>query len=225
MGLISFVVTGCARSATTYTAKAIMGSGVYCSHERSFGSRTVWNGLPNIHKDDLDGTWGDSSWWTAAFMSQLPGEVAVLHQVRNPVKNIRSFWTLNLESLKRFIEKHTPEQAFEKQEDELLFYMKHWITWNKLIESRQTTAPGSVYYRYKIEDLRFPSEAALRVAEIVGVSPGAFFDTVHGLKRDINHRGPVSNVTWRDIPESSWKERLRSLATRYGYTEEELVAA
>lgn len=224
MGLISFVVTGCARSGTSYIAKAIMASGVCCSHERTFGKRTVWNGLPKIHKDDLN-TWGDSSWWTAAFVQDLPKGVAVLHQVRNPVKVIRSFWTLSLSSFKKFIKQNTPAKVFEEREDDLLFYMKHWITWNELIERRKTDIPSGVYLRYRIEDLRFPAKTALMVAEAAGIDPGLFFDTIHGLKTDINHRKARKQLTWWDIPESPWKERLRSLAARYGYTEEDLAAA
>jgi len=222
MGLISFVVTGCARSATGYTAKAIEQSGVYCSHERVFGNKTVFNGQMNVHKSEFD-TWGESSWWAARLVDKLPEQVAVLHQVRNPIKVIRSFWTLNLRAFKWI--RHGMLQVFEDSDDDLLFYIKHWIAWNKLIESRQTTAPGSVYYRYRIEDLCFPNSVASKVAEIAGVDPGIFSDTLSKLKKDINHRKPKSKITWRDVPESTWKAALCRLAARYGYTEEELALA
>jgi hypothetical protein len=238
MGLISFVITGCARSATGYIAKAIEASGVYCSHERVFGNRTVYNGLPNIYKDEL-GTWGESSWWIPPLIHELPEQVAVLHQVRNPVKVIRSFWTLNFREFK-WTKRGVPDWAFEnRKDDDLLFYMKHWIAWNQLIESRETKVSNGVYYRYRIEDLRLPpkktatelktcvhwAKTALRVAEITGLNPTAFFDTIQWLKKDINHRMPKKHLTWQDIPESFWKERLRNLAARYGYTEAELAAA
>ncbi|HEY8217673.1 MAG TPA: hypothetical protein VIH82_11095 [Acidimicrobiia bacterium] len=72
-----FVVTGCARSATTYTARLLSAAGCSCTHEAVFGPHTTgfagWRAAQ-----------GDSSWLAVPFLSQLPRETIVIHQVREP---------------------------------------------------------------------------------------------------------------------------------------------
>ena len=77
-----FVVTGCARSGTAYTAAVLSGLGLRCGHEVVFGPRT--RGFDGWH-----GQHGDSSWLAAPFLDQL-GDALVFHQVRHPLKVVRS---------------------------------------------------------------------------------------------------------------------------------------
>src|SRR4051794_440119 len=77
-----FVVTGTARSGTAYTAMLLSGLGLRIGHEDVFGPRT--RSFDGWHGQD-----GDSSWLAAPFLDQLP-DALVLHQVRHPLKVVRS---------------------------------------------------------------------------------------------------------------------------------------
>lgn len=77
-----FVVTGCARSGTTYMAAVLSGLGLRVGHEVVFGPRvrafTGWHGQH-----------GDSSWLAAPFLDQID-DALVFHQIRHPLKVVRS---------------------------------------------------------------------------------------------------------------------------------------
>ena len=78
VGRPHFVVTGCARSATTYTAQLLSAAGTTCTHEAVFGPRTAgFRGWGPAQ--------GDSSWLAVPFLQELPGETVVVHQVREPL--------------------------------------------------------------------------------------------------------------------------------------------
>jgi hypothetical protein len=73
----NFVVTGCARSGTGYTARLLSTLGVPCTHEALFSPYTErFKGFPEPG--------GDSSWLAVPFVDELPPGTVVLHQVRHP---------------------------------------------------------------------------------------------------------------------------------------------
>jgi hypothetical protein len=76
-----FVVVGCARSATTYTARLLSEAGCWCTHEELFGPHAT--GFPG-----WGGAQGDSSWLAAPFLDQLPAGTVVFHQVREPLEAV-----------------------------------------------------------------------------------------------------------------------------------------
>ena len=86
VSLRPFVVTGCARSGTAYTAAVLSRLGLRCGHEVVFGPATrAFTGFGGQH--------GDSSWLAVPFLGQLPAGpdgAVVLHRVRHPLKVVRS---------------------------------------------------------------------------------------------------------------------------------------
>lgn len=76
------VITGTARSGTAYMGALMGGLGLRFGHEEIFGPRTrafeSWFGQN-----------GDSSWLAAPFLDQIP-EALIVHQVRHPLKVVRS---------------------------------------------------------------------------------------------------------------------------------------
>ncbi len=77
-----FVITGCARSGTAYMAALLDGLGLRVGHEVVFDPRTR-------HFDGWQGQNGDSSWLAAPFLADL-GDALVVHQLRHPLKVVRS---------------------------------------------------------------------------------------------------------------------------------------
>jgi hypothetical protein len=89
-----FVVTGCARSGTTYTARLLSKAGCSCTHESVFGPRTE-------HFTGWGAAQGDSSWLAVPFLDELPAGTVVLHQVREPFAAIDALVRFQLFSTAR----------------------------------------------------------------------------------------------------------------------------
>lgn len=87
-----FVVTGCARSGTGYTAELLTRLGAECPHEAVFSPYTErfdgWGAAP-----------GESSWLAVPMLDQLPEGTVVLHQVRHPAKVVASLLDIKFFSL------------------------------------------------------------------------------------------------------------------------------
>jgi hypothetical protein len=76
--LAPFVVTGMPRSGTSFTAAVLGRLGIDCGHEEVFH--------PQLSHYQGMGRWdGDSSWLATPFLTTLPSEVLVIHQVRHPL--------------------------------------------------------------------------------------------------------------------------------------------
>jgi hypothetical protein len=68
-------------------ARVLTNAGARCGHEQVFGPRT--RAVPHLD------TWQcDASWLAAPFLADLPAGTVVLHQVRNPVDVVSSWYGL-----------------------------------------------------------------------------------------------------------------------------------
>jgi len=89
-----FVVTGCARSGTTYTARLLSHVGCSCTHESVFGPHTRrfsgWGAAQ-----------GDSSWLAAPFLAEVGSDTVVVHQVREPLAAVDALVRFQLFSTAR----------------------------------------------------------------------------------------------------------------------------
>lgn len=83
-----FVVTGCARSGTGYTAALLTRLGLPCTHEAVFNPYTVTP--PEIPDNQ-----GEASWLAVPFLRELPEGTTVLHQVREPIAVISSLVSIH----------------------------------------------------------------------------------------------------------------------------------
>src|SRR4051794_29418744 len=132
--MMRFVVTGCARSGTSYVAKLLTETGIPCGHELVYGPGSV--------KPWPDSRPGESSWLAAPHLHRLDRETVVLHQVRHPLAVVRShllfhFFTGHAaEGLRDYVEyvgRWTPEVL--EPTDELGRTLRFWERWNLLVEA------------------------------------------------------------------------------------------
>ncbi|WP_017972520.1 hypothetical protein [Actinopolyspora halophila] len=123
-----FVVTGCARSATMYTAHMLTAAGLDCGHER----------VPAYRRDTFDlsssrGV-GESSCLAAPF---LPLDIPTVHLVRPPLDVIGSLVGRRMldgghESFAAFVHAHAPE-VFEHPPG-VERAAAYWLAWNRMVE-------------------------------------------------------------------------------------------
>jgi hypothetical protein len=228
---VAFVVTGCPRSGTGFTSHLLSLLRFPCGHEKVFTESGRGDSIellqPGRH------IWGDSSWTAAPMLNRLPTNTLVFHQVRNPVKVVRSlmgldFFTPRGESLSKLIWCHVPQIAPE--EPRLAQCMKFWTYWNRLVE-REGSSAKLRYHRYRLEDLsRLETGALPRIVGLLGQTyePETYHRALEAIPTNYNtrpRRGRDPAIKWSSLPDGELKDGLLDLALKYGYTREELEEA
>lgn len=229
---LSFVVTGCARSGTAFASRLMSILGLPCEHEKVFSRRAVTSGSLDLSQPERD-RWGESSCMAAPVLDRLPRGAVVFHQVRNPVKVVRSLmgWNMFLRPYNAFSEftlQHLPE--ISPDEPRLRQCMKYWTGWNRLVE-RMGRYDHLVYERYRLEDLsRLETGTLQRVAGLLGHAreADACRRTLEAVPTNYNtrrrHPGDPA-VKWSSLPDGEVKDQMRELARSYGYSRGELEEA
>ena len=82
-----FLITGCGRSGTLYTSQLLTAAGVACGHE-SACRVSGFKGMGDLV--------GEASWYAAAYLEDLPHDVVVIHQVRQPLAVASSWYRIRL---------------------------------------------------------------------------------------------------------------------------------
>lgn len=221
MGDIRFVVTGCQRSGTLYTAVVMRELGISCGHEFFFRPGAECDLGPPPPR-------GDASWCAAPYLHRLPPGTLVFHQVRHPLSVIRSSLARTTifnrrargvtRRFKAFMEGHCPDAATGDRVSRCLSY---WVSWNRMIESKSVRA-GLPYMRYRIEEMG--SETVREMLSALSENPPADLldDVLRSVPKDTNqkrvrHR-PSLDIAWADVPDGELKQRAEMMALLYGYT-------
>jgi len=220
-----FVIVGCPRSGTLYSARFLSCLGVRTSHEEYFTAYTPISAL-----DDFTG-WcsftssvGEAS-NLATPWSQALGDrgVHVFHQVRNPVHTIRSLIAnksfdpnLGFRHLPiiRYYFRHCPE--LDHDADPLLLAMEFWLRWNRM-------ASG---WTYRVEDIAKRGVDFMDVLSQIS-APTARYDSCLAKFDTTYHRFTMPDpvINWRSFPPGSLKDAIAADAHKYGYTQRELEEA
>lgn len=194
------LITGCARSATTYISKVMEMNGLQFVHE-------------GLARD------GCSSWTMAVDAAKTPWGPGskglefkhIFHQVRNPLSTISSVNHTEGEASWKFICEHVPEISLK--EPQLHRCVKYWIYWNQIAENKAE-------WTYRIEDLE---KVLPEMSERLGVPLDPI--SLKLISKITFHRGDYEKkFTWRDMREQLPKKLLEELyaaALHYGYAIED----
>lgn len=190
------LVTGCARSGTTYIAKVLKHCGLKVSHEK-------------ISPD------GVVSWLMVVTSDSAPygppyvegAYKHIFHQVRCPLKTIASVYCNEPPESWRYIQKFLPQ--IKNTDSVLIKCVKYWIYWNLLAEAKAE-------FTYRVEDTE---EALVTMGEILGIYLPP--EAAHLVSKNTNHRAAYEHLySWCELKEllpSKLYWELRELAMRYGY--------
>lgn len=195
------LIIGCGRSGTKYMSKVLFASGLDIQHERMGQHGSVsWLMTPAE---------AESAPWGPISKDYQFGHI--LHQVRDPVKVIQSYYNLRPWATWVWISRFVPE--IEPADSTLTKCAKYWYYWNLIAEARAELT-------YRIED--FDADY-----QIVGDQIGMNFDraTISEIPKNTNTiRDPSHRtITWQVLKaelDPELYEKVRDLALRYGYTVE-----
>jgi hypothetical protein len=230
-----FVVTGCARSGTLFTARALAALGHRCDHEALFTPAT--SGVPAFGESQ-----GDVSWLAVPFLADLPPGTVVVHQVRHPLAVVRSLWAQRFFQTRphplmglryrlqhyhvrfarpvtnprfvRFAALHCP--GIFDLPDERTRAARYWVDWNRRAEAA-SSLPGITYLRVRVEDLDDAGLVALS-RRLGGEPSAAEAARVRAALGERTHHGrTVPPVALEDIPDATVRAELADLAAAYGY--------
>lgn len=193
------LVTGCARSGTTYMTKVLRAAGLDVLHEAHGADGTVsWTMAVTAHHTP----WGPS---------YKEGDFKhIFHQVRHPLLTIASVMKTEPKESWDFIRKHVPQ--IKPTDNKLVKAVKYWIYWNRLAEEKAEMT-------YRIEDLEYVLD---EIGAVIGYSLP--LEAVDGISKTTNHRGDYEHVyTWSELKKilspKLYAEFLNA-AIHYGYVEE-----
>lgn len=198
-----FVVIGTPRAGTTYFCELCRANGVVCSHELYFTEQGPLLRNPRRRFDAV----GDVSWLAPPF---LPDEdITVVHQVRHPLKVIRSIFEMGFFDPRR---EHTRKKRvaltrkhFEFNKRPMRSALRFYIEWNERCEKITSK-------RFRIEDLD-------REREKVGSWLGIELNNLATVSKSTNRRTPEISDPWdedllKGLPDYP---ALEAMALRYGY--------
>lgn len=192
------LITGCARSGTTYISNLLKASGLDVPHEY-----------------DASGTYGICSWLLTPDAQSAPwGPLRsdyhfqhIFHQVRHPLKVISSVYTTEPELSWIFIIENVPQIKWE--DSHTVKTAKYWYYWNRMAEELAE-------WTYKIEEIE-------QLWTEFGDRLGVVLDPqiIQSIPTNTNTRGAhTREFTWDTLREELDPQLyadIVSLAIRYGY--------
>lgn len=227
------LVTGAARSGTKYTAELLSQlSGLPVGHEDVFGLHERTGEGLKVGGKTLDPfgelpDWGayriEVSWLAAPFLGLMPEDVLVVHQIRHPIRAIRSIYQ------RGFLRQGNPygefavgvldgrwiggKGAWSIWPTGLESACEYWVRWNNLIANSRT----NLYWR--VEDLHSGHWILEPLLEhVLGDAWGLGNDSIN-VPTDLNTGGRIDSelpARLDDIPEK-WRPEVYSLGRKFGY--------
>jgi len=222
-----FVITGCGRSGTTFSAELLTRRRCPCVHEQYFGVKTPPRivgqvaGLGLLTRRWKMPGYGEAAWQAGALPPMLPGDLGVFHQVRGPLDYIRSRhkkgWIHGRTRHRRL--RHLPrlgQKDFARLPlaEQVELIARFWVDWTEQLEAR---VDGRTYFRCRVEDMDV--ELVSHMLDMIEFPCGRSLveRTLSILPSNVNTRGEKREDITLDLVAPATRERVLALAQRYGY--------
>ncbi len=228
-----FLITGCGRSGTRYTADLFRALRIPTGWEQTANPLLFpeFRARDYLHVLRRRKLCGDSNWLAVPYLKRIPRSVVVFHQIRHPLKVIRSLLAL------RFFGDDTIRCTWRGNPLHTILPVSHldglgswntavercadyWLRWNLLCEML-AKAGGFEYYRYRFEDLVYPGLHTLpyvlcTIGKRVRVNDRKLWP---GVKNQHQWFQPDDGgFEWDDLPCGELRDAVREKAVVYGYT-------
>jgi hypothetical protein len=180
------IVTACTRGATSYICYILRGASIAVGHDR-YNREGIVSGAatPAIH---------------------LPGTI-LIHQVRDPIKTIRSL-ICSEKRLKKLCSYVELLFGWQWEDNPLFFAMRYWYEWNKLGEER-------AMYTYRIEALE---DNWAKIKELTGIPADREIGQI--AKNSNTYKNVIyPDLSWDDLytEDSEMAQKVADLAVHFGY--------
>jgi len=168
--------------------------------------------------------WGEAAWQSAPFIQHLPCDTVVFHQVRNPIRFIRSRQKKGLTCFP-FRARYCPiavrcsdAASFRLLpiEEQTAYLAEFWLRWNTMIESAARRR-RLTYLRYRLENVDAPCVARMLTLMNFTYSPEKLSEAYATTSKRIHSRGETDSRITLDLLPDDLRERLTARAARYGY--------
>lgn len=201
-----FLVTGCGRSGTKYTAQLLTAAGLHCGHEDVFNSWPRGKPPPRWRESPFD---GDSSFVAAPWAGELARHLVVVHQVRAPLDVIRSAvgtghtedrrkpWVAYIDGQIGHLRRPTPAQRAAT----------YWLRWNRLV------APHA-HLTWRLDTIGADDVQALAKRIGVDLDPNRVAEALERTPTTTNHRERDETIGLTDL--GPLADKVIVAAERYG---------
>jgi len=201
-----FLITGCARSGTTFLYEALKKSGVKVGHEMLAQDGCVaWQCA-------FDKSYGSYKWNFPVGTIRFN---RILHVVRDPIKVITSMYNQSIPPAHaswnhawRYICSVCPEISLN--DPPLIRCAKYWYYWNLSAEKRAA-------FTFRIEDVEKNLDL---ISQFIGHTVDK--NIIANMPKNVNHYRIKTDyeISWASLSvelEPSFFHRLQELALKYGY--------
>lgn len=197
-----FVIVGTGRSGSGFIADALTRAGIRCGHENWWGPR-----------QDRTVAWdGDSSWCATFELDGYGGHV--FHQVRDPLKVVRSAAELEVAA-------HRRDNDWYAYRTTLMEFTGDPVIDALLMVARWVREADRVsHWTWRLEDV--DADLLVEIGDRVGLPvphEAAAEALTQPVKRNAkaDERDVRHDVGWDDLPDLEVTERVRAHAQRHGY--------
>lgn len=217
--MANIIVTGCGRTGTLYMSKVLAKLGISCGHETVFNASldpTLSHDLLPLILERLKKENITVSWLAAPFLSILPTNIIIWHQVRDPLKSLRCWIQHKMldcdNETCKFVHKVLPETA---KGSDLSRAVQYHLDWNAIIGYQR----GHRYFRYQIETITADKLQEMLLFAEYNCSPEAVQWALDSTSRKTGTCGVDfhKDLTWDDVKQSELGSELEYMAREYGY--------
>ena len=215
------IVTGSARIGTLYLSHILARIGVKATHERVYNYAMDPDGSDHAAISEAwKGKEVDVNWMAAPFLRHEPVGTIIWHQLRDPLKVVRCFYSHKmLDDPRAFamdlVHKVQPE-CWERPDDlaKAVWHVHHW---NGLVEAERERLP---ILTYRVEDMN-PSKLRW-LLQASGIDESllrgeSIEDAFAATPTNTNGCGGHKPVEWSDVIKCQCGPELRSKARSWGY--------
>lgn len=225
-----FIITGAARSGTQYISQALTLLGISCGHEEMFNVDTA-KIFAQLERDyGVVESWGfndnvpvigEVSWLATPYLGVIGPEIAILHQVRDPINVARSLMGIGFANKTRDVGNEGTTPWVRENFPDIFAYdnpfdicVAYWVKWNLMTEKRAKV-------RYKIEDLNAHQLHSIITALDGNKTLEEVTEVLKNMPRA--HRGvKTKSLSWDDIKDEDLQMEAFELSKKYGYWVEEV---
>lgn len=199
--MIDFIITGCGRSSTQYTAEVLTAAGLPCGHETVCSSWTDEYGDDGLWRTE---TGGESSWQAAPFAGAMQAEgVKVIHLIRHPAEVASSLIANEMLCLDSPEASPKPWHNFATTYIGDRFWRLHphdralwfWTEWNLLISA------ADLHWTAPINESDIHNLALL-------LGRRADLSALASISKQVNHRREVERLQQKDFTPVIWDEAM-----------------